>query len=77
MSRVVVQLSLGAAESLIVVDDLIATPEVLRDLTVRCREGLNEAVILYTQHGLPGEEEYDDSVESLNELLGGTDADAE
>jgi hypothetical protein len=77
MSRVVVQISLGAAESLIVVDDLVATPEVLRDLTVRCREGLAEAVQLYVANGLPGEDMYDDSVETLNELLGGGDGDAE
>lgn len=77
MSRVVVQLSLGAAESLIIVDDLVATPEVLRDILSRCREGLSEAVTLYVANGLPGEDVYDDSVETLNEMLGGTDADAD
>lgn len=77
MSRVVVQLSLGAAESLIVIDDLAVNPEVLRDVVSRCREGLNEAVNLYVNNGLPGEDVYDDSIETLNELFGGTDADAE
>lgn len=77
MSRVVVQLALGAAESLIVIDDVTATPEVLRDITSRCREGLMEAVQLYVANGLPGEDVYDDSVETLNEMLGGLDADTE
>lgn len=78
MSRVVVQIGLGAAESLIVVDDIVATPEVLRDLTARAREALAEAVQLYVDNGsIPGDDTYDDSVEALNEMLGGLDADPE
>lgn len=78
MSRAVVQLCLGDAESLIVVDDVQLSPEVLRDLSARVREGLQEAVALYMQHGvMPGEEVYDDSVETLNDILGEFNADTE
>lgn len=79
MQRMVVQLSLGAAESTIVIDGLPYTPDIGYEMMNRAKDGLVEAVKLAWDQGVPDGEmpgvEYDDSAESLEELLGGIDGD--
>lgn len=69
--RMVINLTLGAADCVVVVDGASYSPDVLSDMLSRAQVGLRSTVELGFDQGVPEfpMPVYDDSVETLESLL--------
>lgn len=66
MQRIICQVTLGAAESTVVIDNVNYSPDIVRDVVNRAKEALHEAVHLSVEVGLP---EYQTQFEEVTDLF--------
>ena len=81
LQRIVCQVTLGAAESTVVIDNVAYSPDMVRDAVNRCKEALGEAVRLSVEVGLPEFPvmygEGDDDMDDFEALMMEGDADGD